>query len=627
MSPVPHIFNLRRIFHLALGMLVLGSSVHAKEEGGPPPAPWWNAEWSLRKKIAINTSDSGVSVTDAIGSSAVLIRLHEGNFQFAGAREDGGDIRFIAEDGKTELKHHVEKFDSVLYEAFVWVGVPEIKGAAQSHVWLYYGNTTGNAARSDDAKGTYDADTALVYHFPSASVAPSDVSSNGNNADSPGTAVTGAQIGAGLRLTGQSTVSVPATPSLAWTAGASMTWSAWVKQTALQPASVLFSRREGQNAFVVGVDNGAPFVEVTSGGAAQRSPAGAPVTAGVWKHLSVVASPTQILLYLDGEVYGTLNAALPALNTPLLIGKDTSTPDATGFVGEMDEMQIYKTARTPGFIKFAAISQGSGEKTAKLLNVGQDEQAGETHKEGELEEHLTLIKDISKSLTFDGWVVIYLCGLLAFIGFWVSIAKLLYLNKITKATNVFAKKWEDLSADLSVLDHGDEENIASMGGQASPKLQKQMRLSPLYHIYKIGSSEIQHRLSKAEDGFLGLSGRSVQAIRATLDGGREREVQKLNSHLVFLTIGIAGGPYLGLLGTVIGVMITFAVIAKSGEVEVNSIAPGIAGALLATVAGLAVAIPALFAYSYISTRIREAISEMHIFIDEFVAKIAEVFNE
>jgi biopolymer transport protein ExbB len=117
----------------------------------------------------------------------------------------------------------------------------------------------------------------------------------------------------------------------------------------------------------------------------------------------------------------------------------------------------------------------------------------------------------------------------------------------------------------------------------------------------------------------------MHAIRATLDGGLTREVQRLNSNLVFLTIGIAGGPYLGLLGTVIGVMITFAVIAKSGAVEVNSIAPGIAGALLATVAGLAVAIPALFAYSYISSRIKDAVSEMQIFIDEFVAKIAEAF--
>jgi biopolymer transport protein ExbB len=62
--------------------------------------------------------------------------------------------------------------------------------------------------------------------------------------------------------------------------------------------------------------------------------------------------------------------------------------------------------------------------------------------------------------------------------------------------------------------------------------------------------------------------------------------------MVMLTIAISGGPFLGLLGTVVGVMITFAAIAASGDVNVNAIAPGIAAALAATVAGLAVAIPA-----------------------------------
>jgi biopolymer transport protein ExbB len=236
-----------------------------------------------------------------------------------------------------------------------------------------------------------------------------------------------------------------------------------------------------------------------------------------------------------------------------------------------------------------------------------------------------LISDISKSLTFDGWAVIFLCTVLAIVGWVVTAMKFVYLNKIKKATDAFLKEWEHLAVDFSVLDHGDEQSIKSMGGKASMKTQKLMRQSPLYHIFQIGSSEIQHRLVNAREGFRGLSERSMHAIRATLDGGLVREVQRLNSNLVFLTIGIAGGPYLGLLGTVIGVMITFAVIAKSGAVEVNSIAPGIAGALLATVAGLAVAIPALFAYSYISSRIKDAVSEMQIFIDEFVAKIAESF--
>jgi len=74
-------------------------------------------------------------------------------------------------------------------------------------------------------------------------------------------------------------------------------------------------------------------------------------------------------------------------------------------------------------------------------------------------------------------------------------------------------------------------------------------------------------------------------------------------------------------------MITFAAVAQAGDVNVNAIAPGIAAALLATVAGLAVAIPALFGYNYLLTRIKNATSDMHIFIDEFVTKLAEFYRE
>ena len=56
-------------------------------------------------------------------------------------------------------------------------------------------------------------------------------------------------------------------------------------------------------------------------------------------------------------------------------------------------------------------------------------------------------------------------------------------------------------------------------------------------------------------------------------------MQRLNRLMVVLTIAISGGPFLGLLGTVVGVMITFAAIAASGDVNVNAIAPGIAAAL------------------------------------------------
>ncbi len=96
--------------------------------------------------------------------------------------------------------------------------------------------------------------------------------------------------------------------------------------------------------------------------------------------------------------------------------------------------------------------------------------------------------------------------------------------------------------------------------------------------------------------------------------------------MVFLTIAISGGPFLGLLGTVVGVMITFAAIAAAGDVNINAIAPGVAAALMATVAGLAVAIPALFAYNYLTTRIRDITAEMQVFANEFVSKMTEVYS-
>ena len=97
--------------------------------------------------------------------------------------------------------------------------------------------------------------------------------------------------------------------------------------------------------------------------------------------------------------------------------------------------------------------------------------------------------------------------------------------------------------------------------------------------------------------------------------------------MVLLTICIAGGPYVGLLGTIIGVMITFGEIAMMGEVDINAIAPGIAAALLATVCGLIVAIPALFGYNYLSVQVKEITTDLHLFVEEFITKMAERHSE
>lgn len=588
-----------------------------------PAHAWWNTEWTLRKKITIDTTSAGVNISEPIGTSAVLVRLHDGNFQFLSAKEDGADIRFVAGDDKTALAFHIEKYDSLLNEAFVWVKIPDLKPGAATSIWLYYGNAGEKATKADDSKATFAPDTVLAYHFAEKAAPPVDSSASAVTAATAGIPVEGSIIGSGLRLDGAKDISIPAAPTLNTTEGGNYTWSAWIKPSASAPSAVIYSCRDGNNAFLIGADNGIPYVEVTNASGSQRSTAtGEALALNIWRHLAVVASGPQITLYLDGETYATLAASLPALTTESLLGEE-KTSASPGFVGELDELQISKVARPVGFLKLAAITQSGSDKAAKLLVTAPDEI--NEHSESELAEHFAMIGDISKDLTVDGWVVIFLCAVLALVGWVVTINKFIYLGKIKKASKAFLKRWEHISGDLTALDHGNQENIKSLGGKASPKEQKLMRQSPLYHIYHAGSEEIHQRASKPE--FKGLSARSMQSIKASLEGSLSREVQNLNSNLIFLTIGIAGGPYLGLLGTVIGVMITFAVIAKSGQVEVNSIAPGIAGALLATVAGLVVAIPALFAYSFVSSKIKDAVTEMQTFIDEFLAKIAEFYPE
>lgn len=608
-------------FIIALFFVAFASSVTAAEK------LWLDAKWTIRKKIDIDTKST--AITDPVGTTAVLLRLHEGVYSFMSGKEDGSDIRFTADDHKTVLKHHIEKWDSLLNEAYVWVQVPDLKPAATTSIWLYYGNTT-EAVALEAAKASYDEKTTLVYHFADASKVSTDSSATGANAEGAPPPAASSLISGGLRLFGQTPIKVPSKPEFEWAAGAPVTVSAWIKPSALQANAVIFSRREGASAFILGLDNGIPFVEING----KRSTPAAPITAGTWHHVAAVSEAGNVTVYLDGKSYGALTAAMPALKGIAEIDKDSSTASLAGFTGEVDELQVAKTARPSGFIQFAAINQGTSADAAKLIVIGSDEDS-DHEEESEMTKHLSLIQGISKDLTIDGWVVIFLCALLAVIGWGVAIAKFFYLNKIGKANKVFLERWKKVSTDLTALDSSDVNSIKSMGGTVSAKAQKLMKHSPLYHIYHLGSEEIEQRVKNgggsSEKATLssskGLSGRSIQAIKATLHGGLMREVQRLNSMLVYLTIGIAGGPYLGLLGTVIGVMITFAVIAKSGEVEVNSIAPGIAGALLATVAGLAVAIPALFAYSYLSTRIKDAVNDMETFIDEFIAKMAEHHKE
>src|SRR5260370_27453061 len=87
--------------------------------------------------------------------------------------------------------------------------------------------------------------------------------------------------------------------------------------------------------------------------------------------------------------------------------------------------------------------------------------------------------------------------------------------------------------------------------------------------------------------------------------------------MILLPTAVAGGPFIGLFGTVWGVMETFSGIGRAGSASLTAMAPGVAAALLATVAGVSAAIPAMFAYKYMGTTIRGITPEVYTFSAEY----------
>lgn len=586
---------------------------------------WWNQSWAFRKQIVVDTGPTGANLQGESPAVPVLIRLHEGVFRFSDANQDGSDLRFVAEDDKTPLKYHVEKFDSVFNLAFVWVQVPQLKGGAQTKIWMYYGNAqaTGEA----DPRDTYDANQTLVYHFGERNAPPADATGFRNLATSTVLSDDSGLIGGAAKFDGKSILSLPTSPSLAVAAGGALSWSAWIKPTADNQDAILYAQRDAKRAFVIGLAKGAPYVAVADdSGALRQSPLGSALAANGWRHLAVIASVVngapQIAVYIGGVAGPVLAASLPALNAGASLAGDggrDGAPVTSGFAGEIDELEIAKTARDPLWLAVSAMNQGSEDH---LIQFGGDEQIS-TWSSG-------YVGVLLHSVTLDGWVVIGVLMVMAVISWIIMATKARMIQRVSSANKSFLTLFRAAAGDFGALNHLAAGTAAAKGVELSERKRKQMQQSPLLHMFKAGIEELRQRVNK-DDGpnvrETGLSAQSIEAIRATLDASLVREMQSLNRLMVLLTVAISGGPFIGLLGTVVGVMITFAAIAVAGDVNVNAIAPGIAAALVATVAGLFVAIPALFGYNYLISRVKEIGAEMQVFLDAFVTRMAENYSD
>lgn len=584
-------------------------------------ASWWNNDWKYRKEIAFDLTPAGADIAGTPQDVPVLVRLSLANFSyFTDTKPDGSDFRVVASDDKTPLKFHFEKYDPQNQMALLWIRVPQITGGSKTEkIYAYYGNP--DAASAADVAGTYDASQALVLSFSEASGPPLDLTAYKNN-PSASTAVLSPAglIGGDAKFSGKESITVPATPSLRLLPNQGFTASAWLRLEQAQQA-VVFALIDQGKSLELAVDGSKMVARATLEGAPVTVTQSSDLTLSQWHHVALTAGNGKLTLFVDGIAAGSAPVTLTEVGGNFTIG---AANNARFLTGDLDEVEVSKVARSADWIKASARGQGMDANLVVYGADGQREGSSQT----------SYFVTIAKNLTIDGWFVIGICMAMLVVALIIMVVKAIFLSRVEKANAKFLRDFRRLSGDATALDkpaenEDDELDDAPTMATLMTSDQNKYGASTLYRLYHHGVRETQKRVAGqtvSASHVAVLSPQSINAIRAAMDASMTRLQQSLSSQMVLLTIAISGGPFLGLLGTVIGVMITFAAIALSGDVNVNAIAPGTAAALAATVAGLSVAIPALFGYNWLNTRIKSISADNRVFVDEFVTRLAEQYS-
>lgn len=209
--------------------------------------------------------------------------------------------------------------------------------------------------------------------------------------------------------------------------------------------------------------------------------------------------------------------------------------------------------------------------------------------------------------TPEGKAIIVLLVIFSIFAWSVMAAKAMQLRRATRMNEYFNDEFRKQGKVLSIA----ERNVDVEG-------------CPNYTVYKMGSVEVQGRLAASKKpGEVSL--KAVEHIKRVLERAVSQEALKLESGLILLAIAVSGAPFLGLLGTVWGVMSTFSAVARAGNADLATMAPGVSAALITTVAGLLVAIPSMFGYNWLVHHLRVLTVELDNFAQEFVSRMENEF--
>lgn len=217
--------------------------------------------------------------------------------------------------------------------------------------------------------------------------------------------------------------------------------------------------------------------------------------------------------------------------------------------------------------------------------------------------------------TFEGRIVLILLFVASIFSWSVMVTKLRVVQHAKKQTRRFLETFRTDRQPLRIY-----AEKARFDG------------APLFHLYQAGCRELTFQLlgsSEVDETFHGrledapeISSAQMRVVSSAMERAVGETALKLESQMIILATAVSGAPFLGLLGTVWGVMDTFGGVAAAGSANLAAMAPGVSAALITTVFGLLVAIPAMFGYNFLVTSIRGMIVEM----DNFAVELASKFE-
>jgi biopolymer transport protein ExbB/TolQ len=235
-----------------------------------------------------------------------------------------------------------------------------------------------------------------------------------------------------------------------------------------------------------------------------------------------------------------------------------------------------------------------------------------------------------KNATIEGQITVIVLLLLSLFSWTIILSKFRQLYIARRASKRFMAAYNSTRDPLDIQRSGQEFEGA-----------------PAYQLYIRGADELAYQLKNnpvlvqgvafaagtdhtntdvlAKTTTTKVSVSSYEAIQVILEEAAGVQAMALEKGMIVLSTAVAGGPFIGLLGTVWGVMSTFAGIAEANSASLTTMAPGVAAALVATVTGLLVAIPAMFAYNFMVTSIRAITQELDLFASRYANHIEHVY--